>query len=191
MRNQFYAYLSRMKYISRWSLMYASRRESLSEHTLEVAFIAHALCVIAKKRFGREPDAKKAVLCALYHDSPEIITGDLPTPVKYFNPKIRTAYGELEEEAKNKLLSMLPADFADEYRQLFSCDDEEISKILRAADKLSALIKCIEEERMGNREFVKARAATEAALKNLALPEAQVFIDEFLPAFALTLDELE
>lgn len=191
MDNQFYAYLSRMKYISRWSLMHNSSNETLSEHTLQVAILTHALCVIAHRRFGRQVDTAKAVLCALYHDAPEIITGDLPTPVKYYNPAIRDAYREIEQTAAEKLLSMLPQDLEDEYRASFFCEDREVLDLVKAADKLGALIKCLEEERMGNREFVRAREATERALREMDLPEVEVFMKEFLPAYTLTLDELE
>lgn len=191
MDNQFYAYLSRMKYISRWSLMHNSSNETLSEHTLQVAILTHALCVIARRRFGRQVDTAKAVLCALYHDAPEIITGDLPTPVKYYNPAIRDAYREIEQTAAEKLLSMLPQDLEDEYRASFFCEDREVLDLVKAADKLGALIKCLEEERMGNREFVRAREATEQALREMDLPEVKVFMKEFLPAYTLTLDELE
>lgn len=191
MENHFFAYLSRMKYINRWALMHAARTETLSEHTLETAILTHALCTLRNERFGGQVDAGRAVLCALYHDAAETITGDLPTPVKYYSPRIREAYGELERAAGERLLQMLPLDLQAEYRSLFGCEDADIRRILKAADKLSALVKCIEEERMGNREFACAKQAALEAIHRLKLPEAELFLKEFLPAYQLALDELE
>ena len=190
MDNQFYAYLSRMKYISRWSLMHNSSNETLSEHTLQVAILTHALCVIARRRFGRQVDTAKAVLCALYHDAPEIITGDLPTPVKYYNPAIRDAYREIEQTAAEKLLSMLPQDLEDEYRASFFCEDREVLDLVKAADKLSAYLKCVEELKAGNDEFKKAKEQTYAALRENPTPALGYFMEHFLSGFELTLDEL-
>ena len=191
----FFAAISRMKYINRWALMRNAREESLSEHSCEVAVIAHALCVIGNVRFGKQYDAERAAVLALYHDAPEIITGDMPTPVKYLNPQIREAYRQVEEGAEEKLLSTLPEDLRGAFAPLL-CEndpaDAALLPILKAADKLSALIKCVEEDRSGNREFDSARLSTEAALRELTarVPEADVFVKECLPAYGRTLDEL-
>ena len=185
-----------MKYIERWALMRNSRQETLSEHSLEVAMIAHALCTIGKLRYGKDLDANRAALIGIYHDSSEIITGDMPTPVKYYNPEIRAAYKEIEHMAENRLLERLPEDLREAYRDIFYTPDDENEKYLRrlvkAADKISALIKCIEEERSGNTEFSSAKRATEKALTAIAaeLPEVKDFLEEFLPAYGKTLDEL-
>ena len=190
MGKPFFAYLSRMKYIRRWALMHCTRTETLSEHTLETAILTHALCALRNERLGGQVDTGQAVLCALYHDAAETITGDLPTPVKYYNERIREAYGELEQAAQERMLSMLPDDLHKAFRSCFFCPDAEIRRIVKAADKLSALIKCIEEERMGNREFACAKQSTLEALHALRLPEAELFLQEFLPPYQLALDEL-
>ena len=189
MNSHFYAMLFRMKYIDRWALMRNTRSENLSEHSLETAFIAHALCVIENKRFGGAVNAEKAAVLALFHDTPEIITGDLPTPVKYYSTEIKKAYDDMEQVAVKKLLDFLPEDLRPEFEEIYNERDEHILKIVRAADKLSALIKCRDEIRMGNREFVLAEQAALKSIKGLELPAADVFIEEFLPSFSLSLDE--
>lgn len=189
MSNNFFAVLSRMKYIKRWGLMRSTREENLSEHSLETAFIAHALCEIGNKRLGKSYDCGKAVLLAIYHDATEIITGDLPTPIKYDNAAIKTAYKDIETSAARRLIGMLPEDIADSYDELLSCKDKDYHAIVKAADKISAYIKCIEEENMGNREFSVAKFSTEAAIARLNVAEADIFIREFIPAYSLTLDE--
>jgi len=191
MTNQFYAMLSRMKYIHRWSLMRNTREENLCEHSYDVAMIAHALAVLTNTRFGGNVNEAQCVLLALYHDTSEIITGDLPTPVKYDNPTLRDAYKQLESVASQKLLSMLPEDLQPSYRAYFSEADDQNAEhiIVKAADKISALIKCIEELHQGNLDFVKAKVSTEKAIRAMGLPAADCFLDEFLPAFSLTLDE--
>ncbi len=181
----FFAMLSRMKYINRWGLMRNSRQENLSEHTLEVAYLAHALAALS----GADPG--RAVLCALYHDCGEILTGDMPTPVKYNNARIRESYKEIERAAQDRLLSMLPQKLAESYTPYFFEVDEQILRIVKAADKLSALIKCIEEIRMGNDDFVRARQAQLEALRKMQLPAVEIFLKEYLPSYELTLDELE
>lgn len=186
--SSFYSMLFRMKYIDRWSLMRSTRKENLSEHTLEVAFIAHCLCVIEKRRFSRIVDTEKVLLGALFHDTSEVITGDLPTPVKYYNPDIKTAYKKIEKTAEQKLLSLLPEDFKDDFTEVYSLD-ENTKQIIKAADKLSALIKCTEEVRSGNNEFSKALKSTKNAIDDMQYPPAEVFIEEFLPSFSLSLDE--
>lgn len=191
MSRNFYAVLSRMKYIDRWALMRNTREENLCEHSYETAVLAHALATLTNRRFGGRVDAGRCVLLALYHDASEILTGDMPTPVKYYNPAIRDAYKQVEAVAADKLLSMLPEDLREEYRPLFGEGADMEHRLVKAADKLSALIKCVEEERMGNREFSKARQATFEAVCALGLPAADCFLDEFLPAYELTLDEQE
>lgn len=191
MSRNFFAILSRMKYITRWALMRNTRQENLCEHTQDVAVLAHGLAVLQNRRFGGSVDAGRCVLLALYHDAPEIFTGDLPTPVKYYNPAIRDAYRQVEDVSANKLLSMLPEDMRPDYQALFFPGDgfSEEQRIVKAADKLSALIKCVEEKRQGNREFEQARRSTEEAIRAMRLPAADCFLEEFLPAFELTLDE--
>lgn len=192
MTSNFYAFLSRMKYINRWALMRNTSEETLSQHSHEVAAVAYVLCVIANRRHGKNLNAERAALLGLYHDMPEILTGDLPTPVKYFNPEIKEAYKQVEKCASKKLLSTLPEDLREDFDFLFNKKDEdaELHVIVKAADKISALIKCIEERKAGNLEFAKAEASTLESLKNMKLPEAEDFIKEFLPGYELTLDQL-
>ena len=190
--SNFFAMMSRMKYIDRWALMRNSYTENISEHSLEVSMLAHALCVIGNKRLGKKLNADKAVLVALYHDASEIITGDMPTPIKYLNKDIKGAFKEIEAKANRRLLGMLPEDLREDYEEIFF-PTEDLSyelKLVKAADKLSALIKCIEEEKMGNSEFVSAGKTLEASIKEMQLKEADIFMEEFLPAYHLTLDEL-
>ena len=191
-QSRFYAYLSRMKHIFRWSLMKNSQQESLSVHTLDTAVIAHCLGLLRNRRFGGSCDVNRLVLLAMYHDCSEILTGDMPTPIKYYNPEIKAAYKEVEAVANEKLVSMLPEDLRGDYRPLFcqEGEDPELLRLLKAADKLSALVKCIEEENAGNREFVKAKQSTLKAIEEMRLPEADAFIKEFLPSYGLTVDEL-
>ena len=188
--NSFYAMISRMKYIDRWGLMNNTKSENISEHSLETAILAHALATIANVRLGENLNADRAAVIALFHDATEILTGDMPTPVKYYNPAIRDAYKTVERVAGEKLISMLPGDLREEYSRVISNDDEVLERYVKAADKLSALIKCIEEVRMGNNEFLKAKEATEASIKSIELPALDIFMSEFLPSYYLTLDEL-
>jgi len=196
MTYNFFATLSRMKYIDRWALMRNARTETLSEHTLDVAIIAHALCIIGNVRYGRKLDADRAALIGLYHDASEIITGDMPTPVKYYNRDIRDAYKEVEHVAERRLLEQLPEDIRGAYAEIFEGTDTEEDKYMRrlvkAADKLSALIKCMEETGAGNGEFRTAQISTEKSVQKMAeeLPEVKVFLEEFLPPYGSTLDEL-
>lgn len=189
----FFAMLSRMKYIDRWGLMRCTRTETLSEHTLETAMLAHALAEIGNTRLGKQLDPGKAALIAMYHDCAEIITGDLPTPVKYHDASIKDAYDRIEGVALDRLLSMLPDDLRSSFSEYLRPDEEQkavYEPFVKAADKLSALIKCIEELKAGNTEFKKAYE-TVAAHPALELPEAKQFISDFLPAYELTLDEIE
>ena len=188
MTSHFYAMLSRMKNIYRWGLMRNTRKENLSEHSLEVAFIAHALAVIRNRRFGGTLNAEHIACAAMFHDTSEIITGDMPTPIKYFNEDIKDAFKQIEALADDKLIALLPEDLRDDFCSLYNPTDEE-KKIIKAADKLSALIKCIEENAMGNREFADAERATRKALEKMDLPEIKAFLEEFIPSFSLTLDE--
>ncbi len=188
MQSHFYAILSRMKYIKRWGLMRSAREENLSEHSLEVAFIAHALAVISNKRFGGKVDAAAVAVAAMFHDTSEILTGDLPTPIKYYNPEIKSAYKKIETIAESELLSMLPPDMREEFHSIYA-PDEATLRFVKAADKISALIKCTEEQNMGNNEFDSAKEATLEALENMNMPEAEAFLDEFIDSFSMTLDE--
>ena len=191
MKNHFFAMHSRMKYINRWALMRNTVSENISEHSNDVAVIAHALAVINNVRFGGNINAERAAFLGLYHDMTEIITGDMPTPVKYHSEDMREAFKEIEDKAGRKLLSMLPEDMVEYYESAFfkTQDDEYLWKIVKAADKISALIKCIEEKNAGNNEFGKALDSTRASIENMAMPEADVFLKEFLPSFYLSLDE--
>lgn len=187
---KFFAIISRMKYINRWGLMRNTINENISEHSLETAFIAHVLALYRNVRFGGNVDPERAALLAMYHDATEIITGDLPTPVKYYNAEIKAEYDKVEKMAEEKLLSYLPEDLRGYYAPLFSKTDEdkELWVLVKAADKLSALIKCIEERQMGNSDFTEAEKSTLQAVHDMALPEAEEFISEFLSAYHLTLD---
>lgn len=189
MSSHFFALFSRMKYIDRWSLMRNTDAESLSQHSLDVSAIAHALAVIGNKRLGKSYDAGKIALTGMYHDMPEIITGDMPTPVKYYNTEIREAFGSIEKAAQRSLLGTLPEDLRDAYRDYLIPDEtDESYRLVKAADKISALLKCMLEERSGNTEFIKAREATEKSLHDMSCPEAEIFLEEFLGSFSLVLD---
>lgn len=196
MNYNFFALISRMKYIDRWALMRNTRQENLCEHSMEVAMIAHALCTIGNVRYGKNLDANKAALIGLYHDASEIITGDLPTPVKYFNSEIKHAYKEVEAIADSKLLEKLPDDMRPIYEDIFvpsnTEEDRYMRKLVKAADKLSALIKCISEVNVGNTEFRTAKESTGKAVRSLyqELPEVLDFVNEFLASYGNTLDEL-
>lgn len=189
MSYHFYAMLSRMKNIYRWGLMRNTKPESLSEHTLEVAFIAHSLALIHNNRFGGNINAERVAIIAMFHDTSEIITGDMPTPIKYYNPEIKRVYKEIEAVAEDKLISMLPDYLKNDIGEIYQDKDEITARLIKAADKISAYIKCIEELKMGNSEFGVAKQATEKAIKELALPEADLFMEEFIPSFSLSLDE--
>lgn len=188
----FFAMLGRMKYIDRWALMRNSRTENISEHSLEVAFLAHALALIGGKRLGKQLNAERAAVLGLYHDTTEILTGDMPTPVKYKDGAIRDAYKHLEDQAAEALLNRLPEDLRKEYEPLYKPEEKDayLWKLVKAADKLSALIKCLEEGKVGNREFVEAEAATRARLEEMDLPELKIFMQEFLEPYGCSLDEM-
>ncbi len=193
----FFATVSRMKYIERWALMRSGRRENLSEHSLEVAMIAHALCLIGNERFSRHLNAEKAALAGLYHDVSEIITGDMPTPVKYGNDRIHDSYKEVEAQAVSRLLKQLPDDLRPHYEAILretpqNAEEAYMFGLVKAADKLSALIKCMEEKQMQNREFEIAYESTLEKVNEMAkdYPEVEVYLKEFLPSYGEALDTL-
>lgn len=191
MSSHFFALFSRMKNIDRWSLMRNTQRETLSQHCLEVSAIVHALALIGNRRFGKDYDENRAAVIGIYHDMPEILTGDMPTPVKYFNKEIRCAFGEIEQAAQQSLLSTLPEDLQQDYSPLLIPDEStELYKLVKAADKISALIKCVEEKNSGNREFSSAEKSTLKSIKAMNCPEAEVFIEEFMPGFSMVLDSV-
>lgn len=192
-QSNFYAMMSRMKYINRWGLMNNTKYENLSEHSLQVAMLAHCLVLIHNKRFNGSLNPERAGMLAIYHDATEIITGDMPTPIKYFNSTIKDAYKDIENAAADRLCSLLPEDFRQDMEEIIkqsSDGDRELKKYVKAADRFSALIKCIEELRMGNEEFRQAKNAIEKSISEMNMPEADVFAEEFLPAFSLSLDEM-
>ena len=197
-QSSFFALISRMRYIERWSLMRNSRSESLAEHALDVAVISHCLATIANVRYHRNLDADRAALIGIYHDASEIITGDMPTPVKYANSEISDAYHQVEARAEKTILSTLPEDLQDAYAQVLTHSTEAseseayLRKLIKAADKIAALIKCIEEAQSGNSEFITAEASTRGVVEDLAdsLPEVRDFMTEFLPSYGETLDQL-
>jgi len=191
-KNHFFAMLSRMKYINRWALMRNTHTENISEHSLEVAMIAHALAVISNTRFGGRVNADRAALLGIYHDAPEIITGDMPTPVKYYSKQIHEAFNKVEDDACNALLDMLPEDMQDSYKPFFfkTEEDAELWKFVKAADKICAYTKCLEEAKAGNSDFDKAAKTNLKALNEIDMPEVKCYIEEFLPSYNLTLDEM-
>ena len=208
MKNGFFAMVSRMRYINRWALMRNTRTENIEEHSLQVAVLAHAIAVIRKEYFSKDAkgnpripvDPNLVTTLAVYHDTDEILTGDMPTPVKYFNPAIQQAYKDVEKEAVKRLIGMLPEELSMTYEGLLSPDKTDPAvfqamKIVKAADRISALIKCIEEAKAGNKEFISAeksiRESITRTIKENELPEVDYFMDKFIPAYSKTLDELE
>lgn len=187
----FFAMVNRMKMIDRWALMQNTTKENIAEHSHSVAVIAHALALIGNKKFGKHYDENRAALLALYHDTTEVITGDMPTPVKYYNDEIKNVYKDIEHIAGERLLAMLPNEFQVDYEPFFTHQeqDKDLWKLVKAADKISALIKCIEENRMGNKEFEIALKSQEKKIKDIDLDEVKYFCNHFMPAYYLTLDE--
>lgn len=187
----FFAMVNRMKYIDRWALMPNTQKENIAEHSHSVAVIAHALALIGKREFGKDYDENRVAVLALYHDTTEVITGDMPTPVKYYNDEIKSVYKKIEAVAGQRLLSMLPEEYKADYEPMFehSEEDRELWLLVKAADKISALIKCIEENRMGNREFDIALKAQEQKIAEIDIPEVKFFSEHFLKSYYLTLDE--
>lgn len=192
MSYNFFALMGRMRYIDRWGLMRNTQVENIQEHSHMVAVLAHALAVIDREKFGGKTDPGKAAVAGLYHDASEILTGDLPTPVKYDNPAIKSAYKAVESVAADKLLSLLPQELRGEFTPYVREELEpELLAIVKAADKLSAHIKCLEEVKAGNAEFKLAAEQTRSALEKMELPALNYFMEQFLPGFELTLDELQ
>ncbi|MBE6643400.1 MAG: 5'-deoxynucleotidase [Ruminococcaceae bacterium] len=190
--NSFFAVFFRQKYINRWGLMRNVTNENLSTHAAEVSCLAHALAVIGNTYFGKSYNTERVAILALYHDMPEVFTGDLPTPVKYANDALRSCYAAVEQKAVEQLTDRLPKELQNEYLSLLEITpaDMELKKLVKGADKLCALIKCIEEEKMGNSDFASARIATERSLKEMSFEELDYFIENFLPAFEGTIDEI-
>ena len=191
MKSHFFAYISRMRFIQRWALMRNTAPENVQEHSHQVAVLAHALAVIRKEKFGGAIDPGAVAVAALYHDASEILTGDMPTPIKYDNPAIQHAYKEVEAVAEKKLLHMLPEELQTVYAPILTPADAEVERMVKAADKLSAYIKCVEELKAGNTEFREAAAQTRKALEGYGVPEVDYFLDTFMDSFSLTLDELK
>ena len=191
MNNSFFALIFRQKYIKRWGLMRNSRDESLAEHASETAILTHALATIGNRCFEKEYNVERAVTLALFHDTCEVYTGDLPTPIKYFSSEMRDNYKMIEKNAQDTLLSHLPEELRPDYIPLLDSDDDPLYRLVKAADKLAALIKCIEEEKSGNPEFSAAKTSTLQSLSAMKLEEADYFVEHFLPAFSLTLDEMQ
>ena len=190
MDGHFYALLARMRYIQRWALMRNTEPENIQEHSHMVAILAHALALIQNKRFGGHIDPGQAALLALYHDATEILTGDLPTPIKYYNPALRTSYREVEETAAARLLELLPEELRGDYAPYLLHPAPELAAVVKAADKLDAYLKCVKERKAGNGEFQTAQAQIWDALQANPLPALGYFMEHYLPSFELTLDEL-
>ena len=191
MKSHFFAYMARMRFIQRWALMRNTAPENVQEHSHQVAVLAHALAVIRNELFGGQVDEGSVAVAALYHDASEILTGDMPTPIKYDNPAIQKAYKDVEAVAEQKLVDFLPQELRESYRDILTVVDEDVEVLVKAADKLSAHIKCLEELKAGNNEFREAAAQTRKALEQYDLPEVRYFMDTFLDSFTLTLDELK
>ncbi len=185
----FFAVINRMKYINRWGLMRNTDRENLKEHSFQVAVIAHALALLEKEKFGNDVDPNKAAVMALFHDASEIITGDMPTPVKYYNDGIKNIYKDIEKDANEILIEKLPAELRSTYSELLSEEKSLEHQCVKAADTLSAYIKCVEELKAGNREFEGAAKSIMERIEKIPLKSVRIFIDEFLESYSLTLDE--
>lgn len=190
MKYHFFAYMDRMKYIKRWGLMRNGREENIQEHSLQTAMIAHCLALIRREVFGGDTNPEHIMAIAIYHDTAEVLTGDLATPVKYFNPKIKDAYQEIEKTANDKLLQMLPDELRPEYERIIRQYSQEEYRLVKAADKISALLKCVEETKSGNTEFREAKKSLEREIQSMKLPEADYFMQHFAGSFELSLDEL-
>ena len=187
----FFAYLNRMRLIRRWGLMRCTQPENDAEHSLQVAMLAHGLAMLARDRYGREVDPNHVLAMAVYHDASEVLTGDMPTPIKYHDAELKQAYGRMEELATRRLREMAPADLREALTPYLMPEEDYAWKLVKAADKMSAYVKCLEEQRAGNHEFDAAQKSILAWLRAVELPEVQDFFDEFIPAFGLSLDELK
>ena len=191
MANEFYALLGRMRYITRWGLMRNTYSENIQEHSHQVAVLAHALALIRRHILKLEgPDPDRCAVAALYHDASETLTGDMPTPIKYYNPGIKEAYKQVERIASERLLDMLPPELRDSYEHLIFEDDLQVGPIVKAADKLTAYIKCVEEQKAGNTEFDSAAVQTLQSMKDMRMPELDWFIDNCLAPFSWNIDQL-
>ena len=190
--HHFFGYMARMKHIKRWGLMRNTREENIQEHSLQAAMIAHSLALIKNKLFGGHVDAEHVMALAIYHEAGEVITGDLATPIKYFSPEIRSAYKDIEQVAEKKLVSMVPEALRGEYEKLILHreEDTEAYAIVKAADKICAYLKCVEELSAGNTEFAAAKRATGKAIREMDRPEVKYFMETFAPSFELSLDEM-
>ena len=188
-KNGFFAFVHRMKYITRWGLMRNTSYENLKEHSFDVAVLAHGIALIGNEFYGKNYNADRIAMCALFHDANEAITGDMPTPVKYGNPEIMKAYKSLESEAKKRILSMLPDELKGKYHDYMYIEDREEKKIVKAADKISAYIKCIEEERAGNDDFATAKKSLKKAIDSFELQEVKHFMEHFVPVYGMNVDE--
>lgn len=189
--SHFFAYMARMKFIQRWGVMRNTQSENIQEHSLQAAILAHALAVIARDQFGRDVDPERVMALAVFHDASEVITGDLPSPIKHHDPELSSAYGRIEEAARERLTAMLPDNMRDVYRPLLLCKDRpQHVQLVKAADKLCSYLKCLEELKGGNEEFTHARDAIEGEIEAIDLPEVAWFMERFVPSFSLTLDEL-
>jgi 5'-deoxynucleotidase len=191
--SHFFAYLTRMKLIDRWGLMRCTQKENVQEHSLQVAITAHALALIGNKYFGKKTNAERVALLAIFHDSTEVLTGDLPTPVKYFSPELRAAYAAIEDHAAEQLVRLLPEGLRKDYAELLtiSSEEQEAIDLIKAADTICAYTKCIEETSVGNHEFSGAKKTLEEKVQKLrSLPEVDYFVTNFVPSFALSLDEM-
>ncbi len=188
----FFSFMAKMKHIKRWGLMRNTHEENIQEHSLQTAMIAHALALIKNTYFGGQVDAEHVMAVAVFHEAGEVITGDLATPIKYYNPEIKQAYKQIERVAEQKLVGMLPDELKEQYSDLILNreDDDEVYKIVKAADKICAYLKCVEEMSAGNKEFEKAKATLKKVIKKTDMKEVQFFMDNFVPSFDLTLDEL-
>ena len=193
MKYNFFAYMARMKYIRRWGLMKSVTEENIAEHSTQVAHLAHALALIRNKKFGGTLDADKIAVMALYHETSEVMTGDLPTPIKYYNPEIKKSYKAIEHTANERLIAMLPEEFREDYREVIEIDSESDEyALVKAADKISAYVKCVEELQSGNREFAIAKETLKREIDAYRrFPEVAWFCDTYLDTFEQTLDELE
>lgn len=190
MRSHFYAYLNRMKYIRRWGLMHSTSPENDMEHAAQTALLAHGIALIARERYQRDIDPEHVLALALYHDAQEVVTGDLPTPVKYHSPELQSAYHRMEKEAAERIVALAPEELREAYRPYFIPSQNAAHRLVKAADRIAAYIKCVEERQAGNREFLSAEASILKSIQAIDLPEVQDFFRECVPSFGMNLDEI-
>ena len=190
MRSHFYAYLNRMKYIRRWGLMHSTSPENDMEHAAQTALLAHGIALIARERYHRDIDPEHVLALALYHDAQEVVTGDLPTPVKYHSPELQSAYHRMEKEAAERIVARAPEELREAYRPYFTPAQNAAHRLVKAADRIAAYIKCVEERQAGNREFLSAEASILKSIQAIDLPEVQDFFRECVPSFGMNLDEI-